>query len=582
MKKIFKYISCIALVFIAGACKEEFLDVVPEDAITTDGFFRNAEEIRRVTGAVYGSAWFDANDKFLWCAGDGMAGDLLQDYADEGQLFFLSFTEYNTVILAGWRGLYRVIAGANSVINDMPPIAAKNGVSEAAINAGIAEGRFLRGTAYYFLAEFWGNVPLIANGSTIVSSGDLLVPKHTRQSVYEFIRRDLEFAAANLPATDAAGRVTKWSAIGMLAKLHVTMASNLSDANSAANFAKAKEYAAAVITQSGLNLVDEYESLFDFKNNNNPESLFAIQFTAGGYGIGNSHQAVMARNTMLTGISEGWGGYKSVTIDFINNVRENLKDDNGDSTHIVDGDEVPYVDARRKWTYMQLGDYYPKIHFADGGYTYNIHMKYPDDYHDGAFAGQTETAAPVLNNIKKYVLGNAKDVGMSISNQATPINQYVLRLADVYLLYVEAAIGAGSSTNDPVALEYFNAVRARAKLAPRTSVSIDQLFNERRVEFGMEGINFFDVKRRFYREGNTIGQWLIKNGKLRNYRYELIDNGADDLERNTMEAYRLRKPETDVVPTPEKMFLPIPNQEVTVNSLLAPSAEAVDYVFDEN
>ncbi len=570
MKKIFKYISCIALVFLAGACKEEFLEIVPQDAITTDGFFRNADEIRRVTGAVYGSAWFDANDKFLWCAGDGMSGDLYQDYADEGQLFFLSFTENNSVILQGWRGLYRVIAGANSVINDMPPIAAGYGVPEEDINAGIAEAKFLRGTAYYFLAEFWGDVPLIDNGSAVVSSGELKLPKNTRKSVYEFIRRDLEFANEHLPESDEPGRVTKWSAQGMLAKLHLTMASDLNDANSAANFAKAKEYAGNVITQSGLSLEQKYEDLFKWENNNNEESLFAIQFTAGGYGIGNSHQAVMARNTMITGISEGWGGYKSLTVDFINNLDENSKNDSG----------IPQPDARRKWIMMELGDHYPDIHKANGGYTYNIHKKYPDDYPDPAFAGQTETAAPVLNNVKKYVLGNAEDVGMSISNQATPINQYVLRLADVYLIYVEATIGAGSSTTDGTALEYLNAIRSRAALTPRTSVTIEQLFSERRVEFGMEGINWFDIKRRFYREGNTIGQWFLDNGVLRGYRYQLIDGGADDLERNTKEAYEYNIPETDVIPTVEKMFLPIPNQEVTANPLLAPSAESVDYVFE--
>ncbi|MEJ0032097.1 MAG: RagB/SusD family nutrient uptake outer membrane protein [Bacteroidota bacterium] len=253
MKKTFKYISCIALVLLSGACKESFLEVVPQDAITANGFFRNADEIRLVTGAVYGSAWFDANDKFLWCAGDGMAGDLLQDYADEGQLFFLSFTENNSVITQGWRGLYRVVAGANTVINDMPPIAKSYGVDDQVIDAAIAEAKFLRGTAYYFLAEFWGDVPVIENGSALVNSGNLMMPKNTRTSVYEFIRTDLEFAAANLPDKDAPGRVTKWSALGMLSKLHLTMASELSDANSAANFAKAKDYAGQVITQSGLN-----------------------------------------------------------------------------------------------------------------------------------------------------------------------------------------------------------------------------------------------------------------------------------------------------------------------------------------
>lgn len=570
MKNIYKYISCIALVFFAGACKEEFLEIVPQDAITTDGFFRNADEIRRVTGAVYGSAWFDANDKFLWCAGDGMSGDLFQNYADEGQLFYLSFTENNSVILQGWRGLYRVIAGSNSVINDMPPIASKYGVSEEAINGGIAEAKFLRATAYYFLAEFWGNVPLIENGSSIVASGELKIPKNTRKTVYEFIRRDLEFAAANLPDQDAPGRVTKWSALGMLAKLHLTMASDLGDANSAANFAKAKEYAGTVIEQSGLSLVQKYEDLFKWENNNNPESLFAIQFTGGGYGIGNSHQAVMARNTMITGISEGWGGYKSLTVDFVNNLNENSKNDAG----------IAQPDLRRKWIMMELGDHYPDIHKANGGYTYNIHMKYPDNYPDPAFAGQTETAAPVLNNVKKYVLGNADDVGMSISNQATPINQYILRLADVYLIYVEATIGSGTSTSDATALDYYNAVRGRAGLSTRTSVSYEQVFNERRVEFGMEGINWFDVKRRFYRDGNSIGQWFLDNSVLRGYTYQLINGSADDAARNMVESYEYNIPVTPVVPTLEKMFLPIPNQEVTANPMLAPTEEAVDYVFE--
>jgi len=76
-----------------------------------------------------------------------------------------------------------VIAGANSVINDMPPIASGYGVSEDVINAGVAEGRFLRATAYLLLAEFWGDVPIIENGAAVVNSGNLQVPKNTRASV---------------------------------------------------------------------------------------------------------------------------------------------------------------------------------------------------------------------------------------------------------------------------------------------------------------------------------------------------------------------------------------------------------------
>jgi len=186
----------------------------------------------------------------------------------------------------------------------------------------------------------------------------------------------------------------------------------------------------------------------------------------------------------------------------------------------------------------------------------------------------------VLNNVKKYVLGSKEDVGYTVSNQATPINQYVLRLADVYLIYAEATIGAGASTADAAAVGYYNAIRTRAGLSTKTSITYEEVFNERRVEFGMEGINWFDIKRRFYREGYTIGPWFMLNGALRNYQYALIDQGSDALERNTMAAYQLQAPTTPVEPTVEKMFLPVPAQEILSNKLLAPSVESVEYVFD--
>ena len=49
---------------------------------------------------------------------------------------------------------------------------------------------------------------------------------------------------------------------------------------------------------------------------------------------------------------------------------------------------------------------------------------------------------------------------------AAYINTYMLRLAELYLIYAEAIMGNSSSTSDATALQYFNAVRARAGLAP--------------------------------------------------------------------------------------------------------------------
>lgn len=79
-------------------------------------------------------------------------------------------------------------------------------------------------------------------------------------------------------------------------------------------------------------------------------------------------------------------------------------------------------------------------------------------------------------------------------------NDYIaLRYADVLLMHVEAAIGAGTSTSNASVISSFQQVRDRAfpDTAPNTisSVSKDELLLERRVELAFENQRFFDLIR---------------------------------------------------------------------------------------
>ncbi len=423
MKNIIKITFALCFVLSANtSCKKEFLEIEPVDRLTVDNFYRNATEVRAASASLYGFPWFDFNDKFFWLAGDLLAGNMYYTYDQEGQFFYFSYGEGNAHLSSGWKGMYRVVSYANSIINDMPRLAAAKGVDQGVIDRALAEGRFVRGTAYYMLAEYWGDVPIVENSSDLVAKNDLKLPKNKRSSVYEMARRDLAFAADNLPASDAPGRVTKWSAKAMLAKLHLTMAQNLGDANSAANFALAKSIAAEVIDQSGLTLMPNYADLFKIENNNNPESLFALQWMEGGYAFGNSRQANWARSSYITGNSEAWGGGKCMSLDFMNNVEAG--------------------DKRRTAIYMAPGDKYPEIRKSSGGYEYKIVLRDPADPNV-----TIEGATPVLNSLKKYVVGSADDNGGKVSTgQATALNQYVIRLSDVYMIYAEATLGAAATT----------------------------------------------------------------------------------------------------------------------------------------
>ena len=557
MKKIINYTLAFLLMFVGISCGDEYLEVLPEDQAVLDDYFKNEVQIQSVTGTLYSRPWFNFNDKFSWAAGDGMAGDLYNDYQDEGQLFFFTYSATNSIIYNAWISLYDVITISNTIIADMPRIASKNGVSQDVIDRGLGEAHFMRATAYFFLTEFWGDVPIVENPVEKISSNNMDLPRNTQSSVYEFIRRDLLLAAENLPPSSSPGRVTSWSAKGMLAKLHVTLGQYT---KSQEHFNQAKQYAADVIQNSGLELVANYGDLFRIANNNNPESLFALQWSNNNWGVGNSRQAVFARNSIVTGNDECWGGGKSATFSFINSAITNAGVDNGGN---------PITDPRLREIVMTLGETYPEIH----GYTYNIVTPNPDG------GGDLEYKAPLLNNIKKYIVGTQADAGVPIKNQGVPLNQYMLRLADVYLLYAEAEMGLNNSTDNATALEYFNKVRTRGngsfgKLAPRNSLTYEQLMNERRVEFGMEGIAWYDVKRRYYRnEGEAIN---YLNSQNRAITLTQIDGWQGD--RNVYDAYEVELPATPVTVNSNSFRLPIPGDEAAVNPRFA--EEPVDYVFE--
>lgn len=553
MKPLFRNLILTLVIFtVASSCQKEFLEIDPVDRLTADNFFKSESEIKAATAALYGFPWFDYNDKLAWCAGDAMAGDLLHTWDQEGQFFLFSFNSGNAHLSSGWKGLFRVVSYANSIINDMPRAAAGN-VDQSVIDQALGEARFIRAMAYYLLSEYWGEVPIVENSTAIVVSNDFFLPKNTRSSVLEFIRRDLVFATENLPTSGTPGRVTKWSALTLLAKLHLTIASDLSGEKSTENFNLAKQFAQEVITQSGLNLMPNYADIFKYENNNNEESLFALQWMEGSYALGNSRQANWARSSLITGNTEAWGGGKGMTYDFLQ--------------------QVEGGDKRQPAIYMANGDHYPELRTQDGGYTYHIVNRDPDDPNT-----VLENAAPTLNNLKKYIIGSSADTNGGVSTgQATRINTILVRLAEAYMVYAEATLGGQNVTTDPTALEYFNMIRTRAGLLPKQSLTFQDILKERRVEFALEGINWFDIKRYYYRNSSEALAYL--NGMEREVTY-YRDNSAGAADENSIEGYIENPPTLPISINESQLWLPIPSAEVVSNPMLDPDEPAVDYDFN--
>jgi hypothetical protein len=216
--------------------------------------------------------------------------------------------------------------------------------------------------------------------------------------------------------------------------------------------------------------------------------------------------------------------------------------------------EYEAKDLRRKATWMSKGDSYPEISKATGGLTVDESDQYC--------------------NVKKGVVGSTKD-NPSISRMNSALNTYMMRLAEVYLIYAEAALGNDASTTDAEALDYFNQVRTRAGLDAKTSLAYNDIIHERRVELCMEGQYWYDLVRRAYYEQQEVINYI--NSQHR----ETIQPILYDTATNTVSIDSSRDPSDRAIGNINEgiFLLPYPESELVQNPLL--KEPPVSYEFTE-
>lgn len=122
---------------------------------------------------------------------------------------------------------------------------------------------------------------------------------------------------------------------------------------------------------------------------------------------------------------------------------------------------------------------------------------------------------PTFHQVVKYLPNGDENLGIDevSDNAALAGNDWiVLRYADVLLMHVESIMAGGASTADAAAVASFQAVRDRAGLTtPLSSVSKQELMDERRVELAFENQRLFDLKR-FGTAIEVLSEYSDNNG----------------------------------------------------------------------
>ena len=551
-----KYWAFAAVLGMGATSCEDFLDRPTEDNYNVSNFYQNDEQCIQGVNYLYNSPWYDFQRGFIKI-GEVMSGNMYwgsSPYLD----FSVNGTDQDLINMS--YSLWAANGHANTVYSNLQAANA----SEAVKNQCMGECLTWKALAYFFLVRTFGDVPIVHDNNADLTSGTYNEKfKVKRANVYEYIVMTLEKAIELLPETAASGRIDKYCAEGLLAKVYLTKAGVTGSLN-ADDLANAAKYAKDVIDNSERSLLPVYSDIFRLKNNRSEESLIAWRWSSGRDPW--TQQNTLQSDLAMVGFDEFgdcWGGYGGPSVDLQLAFGVDV---------LANPDSRTDTDTRRQATMMLPGDVYSYFWTDKGGFDY-LKFIYDAEYGKGGPGGTLQS--PTGANNVKHLYGNANDhvegAGTSAQNMASSLATHILRLADVYLIYAEAMIGTGSSTTDASALAAFNAVRNRAipGAEPKTSITWDDVWKERRLELAGEGDRWYDfVRLSYYNPQKAIAE--LKAQK-RNAFW-----GLDALYKGYFESGQWVVDETSMMYDEDT---PIPNANESIFTLPFPTE---DVVFNEN
>ena len=492
--KNIKYVAAAMLLTLGMNSCGDFLDRPVEDNYNTENYYTDDASCVRGVNYLYNSPWYDFQRGFIKI-GEVMSGNMYWG-SSPYMNFSLNGTDQDLVNMS--YSLWAEIGHSNTVYNSIKGAAC----SESVRNQCMGECLAWKAMAYFYLVRTFGDVPIVHDNSVNIAAGDYNdLHKVQKADVYEYILMTLEKAMELLPREKSTtGRIDYYCAEGLYAKVLLTAAGVTGQLNSD-YLQRASAASLDVIQNSGRKLMENYEDIFRGSNNVSDESLIAWRWTNGAQW---TSQNTLQSDLMPEGFDENgdcWGGWGGPSAD--------LQDAFG-----YDVTENPSkridTDVRRKATMMGAGDVYSYFwrdkDLGNGKTGFDILKFYYDKSYNPAATGEFQGPCGVQN--VKHAYGDNFDhqaeMNASAGRMAYNLATHILRLADIYLVHAEAEVLQGKTTSR-TALDAFNAVRGRAiaSAVPKTTLTFDDIWKERRLEFAGEGDRWYDFVRRAYYDVNS-------------------------------------------------------------------------------
>lgn len=438
-----------------------------------------------------------------------------------------------------WLWDYDLIRDINLSIKKLQEISQ---LEESRKTQFISELRFIRAYVYLEHVKRMGGVPLITEELIYDFSGDpsnLQFPRNKEEEVYDFIAAELDAIMPTLGNEGSQTRANRFTALalksramlyaGSLAKYNNQMGAPISLPGGEVGIAadRAEEYynksleASLEIINGGNyalynNNPDLGENFYEalVSKNNNTEVIWAQDFLSSadkrhGFAYENIVRSVREDNLGSSAIAPSLNLVED--FEYLDGSSGELETRTADNSDFIYYDEVEDIfankDARLYGTVVYPGATFKgqEIFMQAGvmvwngsGYDVVEANGLGADYSDGgiltAAAGPHRSIQEVSNTgfyLRKYVDNGPQTSTRGIRSEVWWVR---FRLGEIYLNAAEAAFELGRSAE---ALSLVNKVRERAGFGPNSlsSLSIERIRNERRVELAFEDHLVWDYKR---------------------------------------------------------------------------------------
>ncbi len=484
--KLYKFSLALLVGLSTLTSCEDKLDLTNPNQQTTGTFGNVAEELEECVVACYNHIRMEGTYARVGYNIDVCRGD---EVWNSSQVWYQPFDELNDPITDeicqwSWRDWYYTINVCNYVIT-------KCGEDDAALTEQFrrikGQALFIRGLAYYNLAGYYQNPPLITDYNSYSTLDGLYSENSSYDDVLTQVEADFTEAMNLLPSRDeggewAKGRATKGAAAGYYART-LMVRHKYSEALTVLKAIINQQYGSySLMANYGDNFREgpEYE--------NNAESLFEVQFLD--YGTqgtddewtpvntsANATQGHAIESNFGPGDFGGWADLSASP--WLYNLFKAERTVNGS------------LDPRLYWT---IGTYEPEW---DGFEYGNMCYATPMSATENVVTNNNYGGLPIAKNTNLRT-GLYEKV---VTGLHCGINLRMMRYSDVLLRAAECENEVNGPTQQ--AIDWINQVRTRANLAPLRLAdfnSRDKLFEqianvERPKEFGCEFGRGFDLIR---------------------------------------------------------------------------------------